>query len=345
MATAQRGYYEILGIQRDASPDDIKKAFRKRAREIHPDLHTGAKKTEMEKKFKELNEAHEVLSDPDKRKKYDQYGQNWEQAEAYEKARQQAGAQTGRGGQAGGFSGDFGDIFETFFSGRGRGGAAGGTAGFAVDGEDLETDVHLSIRDVLTGVTRRIDLTERVVCKACGGSAIVRGRPCVVCGGTGTQAEKRTIEVRIPAGVENDTRVRIAGKGQPGVNGGKPGDLYLRVHLQTNGVFRQKGSDIQVTLPVWPWEAALGAEVMAPTLTEPVKVKIPPGSKADSKLRLKGKGLPTATGEQGDLFLKLKVVMPTAISDEERALYEQLSHGRHSDPRAEILAASRRSSS
>ncbi|MBA5869157.1 MAG: J domain-containing protein, partial [Nitrospira sp. CR2.1] len=220
-----------------------------------------------------------------------------------------------------------------------------GTAGFAVDGEDLETDVHLGIRDVLTGVTRRIDLTERVACKACGGSAIVRGRPCVVCGGSGTQTEKRTIEVRIPAGVEHDTRVRIAGKGQPGVNGGRPGDLYLRVHLQANGVFRQKGSDIQVTLPVWPWEAALGAEVMAPTLTEPVKVKIPPGSKADSKLRLKGKGLPSATGEQGDLFLKLKIVMPTTVSDEERALYEQLSHGRHSDPRAEILATSRRSSS
>ena len=344
MATAPRGYYEILGIPRNASADDIKKAFRRRAREIHPDLHTGAKKTEMEKKFKELNEAHEVLSDPDKRKKYDQYGQNWEQAEAYEKARQQAGAHAGRGGQAGGFSGDFGDIFETFFGGRGRGGG-GGTAGFAVDGEDLETDVHLSIRDVLTGVTRRIDLTERVTCKACSGSAIVRGRPCVVCGGAGTQAEKRTIEVRIPAGVENETRVRIAGKGQPGVNGGRPGDLYLRVHVQTSGIFRQKGSDIQVTLPVWPWEAALGAEVMAPTLTEPVKVKIPPGSKADSKLRLKGKGLPTATGEQGDLFLKLKIVMPAAVSDEDRVLYEQLSRGRHSDPRAEILAASKRSSS
>ena len=137
----------------------------------------------------------------------------------------------------------------------------------------------------------------------------------------------------------------LAGKGQPGINGGKPGDLYLRVHIQANGVFRQKGFDIQVTLPVWPWEAALGAEVMAPTLTEPVKVKIPPGSKADSKLRLKGKGLPTSTGEQGDLFLKLKIVMPTAISDEERALYEQLGRARHSDPRAEIIAASRRSSS
>lgn len=342
MATSQRGYYDILGVPRNATADDIKKAFRRRAREIHPDLHTGTKKTEMEKKFKELNEAHEVLSDPDKRKKYDQYGSNWEQAEAYEQARQQAGAQAGRGGQAGGFSGDFGDIFETFFGGRTRGGAA---PGFAVDGEDLETDVHLSIRDVLSGVTRRIDLTERVVCKACGGSAIVRGRPCVVCGGAGTQAEKRTIEVRIPAGVQNETRVRLAGKGQPGINGGKPGDLYLRVHIQANGVFRQKGFDIQVTLPVWPWEAALGAEVMAPTLTEPVKVKIPPGSKADSKLRLKGKGLPTSTGEQGDLFLKLKIVMPTAISDEERALYEQLGRARHSDPRAEIIAASRRSSS
>lgn len=342
MATAQRGYYDILGIARDASADDIKKAFRRRAREIHPDLHTGAKKTEMEKKFKELNEAHEVLSDPDKRKKYDQYGQNWEQAEAYEKARQQAGAQPGRGGPAGGFSGDFGDIFDTFFGGRGRG---GGATGFAVDGEDLETDVDLTIRDVLSGVTRRIDLTQRVVCKACGGSAIVRGRPCVVCGGAGTQTEKRTIEVRIPAGVQHDTRVRIAGKGQPGVNGGKPGDLYLRVHIQASGIFRQKGFDLHVTLPVWPWEAALGAEVMAPTLTEPVKVKIPPGSKADSKLRLKGKGLPTAAGEQGDLFLKLKIVMPTAVSDEERALYEQLGRVRHSDPRAEILAASRRSSS
>ncbi len=345
MATAQRGYYDILGVQRDASADDIKKAFRRRAREIHPDLHTGAKKTEMEKKFKELNEAHEVLSDPDKRKKYDQYGQNWEQAEAYEKARQQAGGQAGRGGApggAGGFSGDFGDIFETFFGGRGRGGNA---TGFAVDGEDLETDVELSIRDVATGVSRRIDLTERVTCKACGGSAIVRGRPCVVCGGSGTQTEKRTIEVRIPAGVQHDTRMRIAGKGQPGVNGGRPGDLYLRVHIQANGIFRQKGSDIHVTLPVWPWEAALGADVMAPTLAEPVKVKIPAGSKADSKLRLKGKGLPTSGGEHGDLFLKLKIVMPTGLSDEERALYEQLSHGRHNDPRAEILAASKRHSS
>ncbi|HET9962247.1 MAG TPA: DnaJ C-terminal domain-containing protein [Nitrospiraceae bacterium] len=347
MATSQRDYYDVLGISRGASADEIKKAFRRRAREYHPDLHTGTKKSEMEKKFKELNEAHEILSDPDKRKKYDQYGHNWEQAEAYEKARQQAGAGaqpgwTAQGQGAGGFgTGDFGDIFETFFGGRSR----GGTSGFAVDGEDLETDVELSMRDVLAGVSRRVELTERVTCKACNGQAIVRGRPCVVCGGSGMQLEKRKIEVRIPAGVEDGTRVRIAGKGQPGLNGGKPGDLYLRVHVQPDGVFRKKGSDIHVTLPVWPWEAALGAEVMAPTLAEPVKVKIPAGSKADSKLRLKGKGLPTAGGQHGDLFLKIKIVMPPGLTDQERALYEQLKHHPHGDPRADLLVAARRGSS
>src|SRR5215203_5176316 len=128
MATPARDYYQVLGIPRTASADDIKKAYRRLARQYHPDLHAGGKKTEMEKKFKELNEAHEVLSDPDKRKKYDQYGQNWEQAEAYEKARQQAGTQGGQAGAGGGYSGDFGDIFDTFFGGRGRGGGAPGFA-------------------------------------------------------------------------------------------------------------------------------------------------------------------------------------------------------------------------
>ena len=145
----------------------------------------------------------------------------------------------------------------------------------------------------------------------------------------------------MPAGVQEGTKVRVAGKGQAGFNGGKPGDLYLKVHIVSGGIFRQHGNDLSVTLPIWPWEAALGAEVMAPTLTEPVKVKIPPGSKADSRLRLKGKGLPTASGGHGDLFLRLKIVMPSAVSQEERALYEQLGRFRHADPRAEILAAAR----
>ncbi len=340
MATTERDYYQILGVPRSASADDIKKAFRRLARQYHPDLHSGAKKAEMEKKFKELNEAHEILSDPDKRKKYDQYGAQWEQAEAYERARQEARQRTGGRGPEFSFgTEDFSDIFENFFGGRAR---AGGTRGFAMPGEDLETEVELTLREVLHGVTKRVSLMEPTPCTTCHGTGLVRGRTCQACLGSGSRLESRTIEVRIPAGVQDGTRVRVAGKGQAGMNGGRRGDLYLHVTIHPDRVFRRQGSDIHVNLPVWPWEAALGAEVMAPTLTEPVRVKVPPGSRAEGKLRLKGKGLPTAAGGHGDLFLTLQIVMPPTLSDEERKLYEQLGQLRHPDPRAELLAAARR---
>ena len=292
----------------------------------------------MEKKFKELNEAHEILSDPDKRKKYDQYGAQWEQAEAFERAGRHAGARGFRGGQSDtgfGTGGDFSDIFENLFGGRGRTGAP---HGFATPGEDVEADVELSLREVLSGVTKRVSLMESVSCAACRGSGSLRGRTCHACAGSGTVRESKTIEVKIPAGVLDGTRIRVGGKGRPGVNGGKRGDLYLHVKMRPGKVFRQQGSDLHATLPVWPWEAALGAEVMAPTLGEPVRVKIPAGSKADSKLRLKGKGLPTASGAHGDLFLTLQIVLPPFMSDEERTLYEQLGRQPHSDPRAEVIA-------
>ncbi|HEU4683077.1 MAG TPA: DnaJ C-terminal domain-containing protein [Nitrospira sp.] len=346
MATTSRDYYQVLGVPRSASADDIKKAFRKLARQYHPDLHSGAKKAEMEKKFKELNEAHEVLSDPEKRKKYDQYGADWEQAEAFEKARQQAGARGFEGARGFGFgreaSGDFGgaeqfsDFFENLFGGRGR---AGTGRGFAMPGEDLETEVDLTLREVLTGVTKRITLREPQPCATCQGSGTLRGRPCPTCQGTGMTTESKTIEVKIPAGVQDGTRVRVAGKGQPGMNGGKRGDLYLHVVIPPDPIFRRQGADIHVSLPVYPWEAALGAEVMAPTLAEPVKVKVPPGSRAESKLRLKGKGLPSATGGHGDLFLTLHIVMPPLVNEEERTLYERLAKQKHPDPRAELLHA------
>lgn len=339
MATTARDYYQVLGVPRSASADDIKKAYRRLARQYHPDLHAGGKKAEMEKKFKELNEAHEVLSDPDKRKKYDEYGAEWEQAEAYERARQQAGAR-GFSGDPGSFGGEqFSDIFENLFGGRTR---TGSTRGFSIQGEDLETEADLTLREVLTGVTKRLALREPVSCPTCQGSGRLKGRPCSTCLGSGSVLQSKTIEVRIPAGVQDGTRVRVAGKGQPGANGGRRGDLYLHVHILPDPVFRQQGSDLHVTLPVWPWEAALGADVMAPTLGEPVRVKIPPGSKADGKLRLKGKGLPTAAGGHGDLFLHLHVVMPPSLSDEERKLYEQLKRLRHDDPRSELLTAAQR---
>jgi len=339
MATTERDYYQVLGLSKSASVDDIKKAYRRLARQVHPDLHSGAKKSEMEKKFKELNAAHEVLSDPDKRKKYDQYGTNWEQAEAYEQARRQAGAR-GQGGPEFSFGGEgFADIFENLFKGRGQ---AGNGRGFAMQGEDLETEVQLTLAEVLTGVTKRVTLQEPVPCSACHGSGALRGRACLTCQGHGATLRPNTIEVRIPAGVQDGSRVRVAGKGQAGANGGKPGDLYMRVAIVPDRIFRRQGSDLHVSLPVFPWEAALGADVMAPTLMEPVRVKVPPGSRADSKLRLKGKGLPSATGGHGDLFLTIQIVMPPSSTDEERALYDRLRAIAHPDPRAELLDQARR---
>ena len=343
MATSSRDFYQILGIPRTASADDIKKAYRRLARQLHPDLHSGTKKAEMEKKFKELNEANEVLSDPDKRKKYDQYGAQWEQADACEKARSQAGGQGFSWQQTGGESGGeaFSDIFENLFSGRGRAGAG---RGFAIPGEDLETEVELTLREVLSGVTKRIHLREPTTCSTCQGTGALRGRTCPTCHGTGSTTESKTIEVKIPAGVQDGTRVRVAGKGQPGSNGGKQGDLYLHVIIEPDPIFRRQGSDIHVNVPIYPWEAALGAEIMAPTLTEPVKVKVPAGSKADGKLRLKGKGLPSATGGHGDLFLILHIVMPPSITPEEQVLFEQLARLKHPDPRIDLLNQARRSS-
>ena len=340
MATTPRDFYQILGVNRDASADEIKKAYRRLARQYHPDLHSGAKKAEMEKKFKELNEAHEVLSDPDKRKKYDQYGAQWEQAEAFEQARRQAGAQGFQWQQTGGGPGAeaFSDFFENLFSSRG-GGATG--RGFSAQGDDLESEVTLTLREVLTGVTKRVSLREPVPCTTCRGTGALRGHTCPTCLGNGSTAELKTIEVKIPAGVQDGTRVRVAGKGQPGYNGGKRGDLYLHVVIEPDPIFHRQGSDLHVTLPVYPWEAALGADVMAPTLSEPVKVKVPAGSKADGKLRLKGKGLPSAAGGHGDLFLNLHIVMPATFTEEEQTLYQRLGRGVHPDPRAELLIRTR----
>src|SRR4026208_1364754 len=214
MATTPRDFYQVLGLPRTASADEIKKAYRRLARQYHPDLPSGAKKAEMEKKFKELNEAHEILSDPDKRKKYDQYGAQWEQAEAFEKARQQAGAgaqgfrweQAGPGGGGADFNSEaFSDIFENLFRGSGR---TGGTRGSSMPGEDLEAEGELTLREGLTGGTQRITWRDPVPCPTCHVSGTVRGRTCPTCFGSGSATELKTIEVKIPAGVQAGTRAR-----------------------------------------------------------------------------------------------------------------------------------------
>ena len=255
----------------------------------------------------------------------------------------QAGGQGFSWQQTGGESGGeaFSDIFENLFSGRGRAGAG---RGFAIPGEDLETEVELTLREVLSGVTKRIHLREPTTCSTCQGTGALRGRTCPTCHGTGSTTESeddRSENSRWCPGRHASAR---GGQGQAGSNGGKQGDLYLHVIIEPDPIFRRQGSDIHVNVPIYPWEAALGAEIMAPTLTEPVKVKVPAGSKADSKLRLKGKGLPSATGGHGDLFLILHVVMPPSITPEEQVLFEQLARLKHPDPRIDLLNQARRSS-
>jgi DnaJ-class molecular chaperone len=313
MASAQQDYYDILGVKKTVDAKELKKAYRRLARQYHPDLHAGEKKAEMEKKFKELNEAYEVLGDEANRKKYDQYGMNWKEAEAYERARQQSGGAYPGGGPSHGFEAgaDFSDLFESMFrQGAQREGAS--FRGFAMAGADLEANLPISLREAFTGTRRTLNLPDA----------------------TGTS---RPIEVRIPAGVRDGERLRVKGKGAPGRGGGPPGDLFFYVQIAPHPVYQRKDSDILLSLPLWPWEAVLGTEVEVPTLSGTVRLKIPGGSQRQQRMRLKGKGLPKRTGGNGDQIIILDIVTPASISPDEKHLYEQLAKYEHPDPRSTLL--------
>ncbi len=311
MANTTQDFYSILGVPKTVDQKDLKKAYRRLARKYHPDLHPGEKKAAMEKKFQELNDAYEVLGDEGNRKKYDQYGPNWKDAEAYEQARQQAGRGQGRHPHSpfGPDSGDFNDSFEQMFRGGGQGSSF---RGFAMAGADLETELPVSLREAFTGTSRSLNLPDA----------------------TGVS---RRIEVRIPGGVRTGERLRVKGKGEQGRGGGPPGDLFFHVRVAPHPVYQRKDADIIVTLPLWPWEAALGTEVEVPTLSGPVRLKIPPGSQPQQRMRLKGKGLPKRNGGHGDQFVVLNIVIPKDSSPEEHQLYEQLASFEHPDPRSSLL--------
>ncbi len=315
MPTTPRDYYDILGITKAATPDAIKKAYRRLARKYHPDLHPGSKKVEMEKNFKELNEAYEVIGDEEKRKKYDQYGSQWKNAEAYQRTRDETGAQSSSGGwetyHTQGNDADYSEIFENLFRQQARKEGAS-FRGFAIPGADLEAAVQLPLRDFLTGTTRRLELTDAM------------GTPHV-------------IDIRIPKGVKEGQRLRVKGKGAPGRGGGPSGNLYLHIHALPHPIFQQRDADLYVTLPLWPWEAALGTEVKVPTLTGLVNVTIPAKSQSNQKMRLKGKGLPAGKGTHGDQFVILEITLPSEMTKNEQDLYEQLKAIDHPNPRTRLI--------
>ncbi len=318
-----KDYYKSLGVSRSATEDEIKKAFRKLAREFHPDV--AKDKSKAEEKFKEINEAYEVLGDPVKRKKYDELGASWNQPEGF---RPPPGGRASRGGGANSAEFHFGgtgfsDFFEQFFSRETAGGGsyfdeagADGARRGAVNGrgEDIEGDILVTLQEALKGSVRSVSLK----------------KPNTKTG----EMETSTFRVKIPAGVRKGQRIRIPGKGDEGHGKGEPGDLYLRVKYAKTPDFEVNGSDLYSDLEVAPWEAVLGASISVPTLEAPVVIKIKPGTVAGQTLRIRGQGLPLSADARGDLYVTVKIDVPPDPGPEERALWEQLAKTSTFNPRS-----------
>lgn len=328
-----KDYYKIMGLARDATADDIKRAYRKLSRKYHPDV---SKEKNAEARFKELGEAYEVLKDPEKRTAYDQLGAGWKAGQDFRPPPGwNAGAEyPGRGFEQGfssGEGGDFSDFFETLFSKgfasagqRGGGQGAGHRAAFSARGEDHHAKIQIDLEDSYGGATRTLSL--RVPEMDAQGHVVAR---------------EHQITFTVPKGIRAGQHIRLAGQGAPGMGGGGAGDLFLEVEFRPRPSgsvdYRVDKHDVYLDFPVSPWEAALGAQVHAPTPTGTVEVKIPAGSPTGRKLRLKGRGLPGAT--PGDFYLVLQIVVPVADNDSARSFYEGMAKQFHAfDPRAKLGA-------
>ncbi|MCS0588719.1 DnaJ C-terminal domain-containing protein [Massilia norwichensis] len=303
-----KDYYQTLGVERTASADDIKKAYRKLVRQYHPDV---SKHKDATEKTKEINEAYEVLGDAEKRAAYDALGQGRRHGQDFQPP-PDWGQQYDFGGGASAED-IFADLFAHMGRGRGRGGAGMGGmggGGFQMRGEDIHAAISIDLRDAYQGATRTISLR--------------------------AGQQEKTLSVNIPKGVTPGQQLRLAGQGHPGMGGGGPGDLFLEIQFNPDARYRVEGASVYQNVPVAPWEAALGASISVPTPSGAVEVSVPPGSQSGRKLRLKGRGIPSS--QPGDLYLILDVVLPPATSDRARALYEQMARELAFNPRERIGA-------
>jgi curved DNA-binding protein len=320
MAIRFKDYYETLGVPRTATPEEIKQAFRKLARIHHPDV--AKNKAAGEAKFKEINEAYEVLSDPEKRRRYDELGANWQDGVSGNQggARRGPMRQQGEAGFEFGGTG-FSDFFESFFGGgwdgfdprRRSAGQPGDPGAFAQHGQDVEADILVTLEEALRGSLRKVTLRRS--------------------GGGGRDDRTDTYQVRIPAGVREGQRIRLAGQGEEGHGGESAGDLYLRVRLARHPDFSVEGADLYCDLDLAPWEAVLGVQVKIPTLDGTTSLRVPPGTAAGGRLRLRGLGLPDKGG-RGDLYATVRVQVPASAAAEEKSLWEQLARVSKFKPRA-----------
>ncbi len=320
MAVKFRDYYEILAVKRGASQAEIQRAYRKLARKYHPDVN---KAKDAEDKFKEINEAYEVLKDPEKRKMYDQLGPEWRSGQEFRPPpgwdfRQQgfrtAGGQGAQEFQWGG-SGGFSDFFESLFGGGGfQEGVRGGRGGFGRQGtvfrqagSDQETTLRITLEEAFQGAAKPIILQSQ--------SITPDGQ---------IQTQEKRYEVKIPPGILPGQKIRLSGQGGAGVGGGPSGDLYLKIEIEPHQVFTLNGRDLYMEVPVTPWEAVLGAEINVQTLSGTITLKIPPSTQSGQKLRIRGKGMPNPKGPLGDLYATVVVKVPTKPSPKERELMEEL---------------------
>jgi curved DNA-binding protein len=320
-----KDYYKILGVARDAKPEEIKRAYRKLARKYHPDV---SKERDAEARFKEMAEAYEVLKDPEKRAAYDQLGADWKAGHEFRpppdwEKRWESQSRFRGGGFTGAEAGDFSDFFETLF-GRGghpgAGGRAGGFrrgSGFQMRGEDSHAKVLISLEDAYHGATRTLQL--QVPELDAQGHVVNR---------------VRTLQVNIPKGITQGQQIRLAGQGGPGMGGAPSGDLYLEVELQPHPLYRVDGRDVYLDLPITPWEAALGAKVTVPTLGGNVELTISPGARSNQKLRLRGRGLPGKT--PGDQYVVLHIMTPPADTEARRTFYRRMAEEMPFNPRAHL---------
>jgi molecular chaperone DnaJ len=370
MATAQRewfekDYYKALGVSETASEAEIRRAYRKLAKQYHPDAHPGS-----EDRFKEVSAAYEVLSDPGKRKEYDEVRRLGPMA-----AGGFPGGPRGAPGAGGNFTfttDDIGDLFGNLF-GRFRPGSERANAG-PQRGADVETELHLSFLDAVQGVTTTVNVTGEATCRTCHGTGAAPGTspvicprcsgrgviddnqgffsfsrtcpqcggagmfvesPCPTCGGSGVERRPRQVRVRIPAGVTDGQRIRLKGRGGAGRNGGPSGDLYVTVHVAPHSLFGRRGRDLTLTVPVTFAEAALGAEIAVPTLDGTVTVKVPPGTRSGRTLRVRKRGIQTPNGT-GDLLVTVEVAVPTNLSAAERQAIEALAAASTESPRSHL---------
>lgn len=340
---AGKDYYQILGVARGASEEEIKKAYRKLARKYHPDVNPGDKKAE--ERFKDISEAYAVLSDSEKRSQYDLLGS--EKFQGFPggfdpfRAYARAGAGSGQGfrfdfgdlGGSGGFN--LGDIFGDILGGRGTG--RGSCRRQTFRGEDVEYLMELGLPEAAQGVTTKVNITREIRCAACGGSGMQGNTPCRQCGGGGRTAKPESIQVKIPPGVDEGSRVRVAGKGNEGIGGGPSGDLFLIIRMKPHHLFERKGKDLYVDVPITLSEAVNGAKIEVPTVNGSVKMTVPPGTSSGQQFRVRGRGMPDVKkGSPGDQFVRVKIVLPPELDDRSKELIREFEQLNPYHPRKEL---------